>query len=139
MAVESAGCICIPEVHNDELVALIELRRAQIKSLSAELGQAEAMLMQRMREKDATLLDVGRYTVRLMPNIRYSYDTEAILRLREMVPQDEYCRAVTMEPKISKLGLNRLSRLGGEIKKMIDGAVRCVEGTPRLAIEERAS
>jgi hypothetical protein len=139
MAVESAGCVCIPDVHDEELVALIELRRMQIKSLSAELGQAEGMLLQRMRGKDATLLDVGRYTVRIMPNIRYSYDTEAILKLRDMVPQDEYGRAVTMEPKISKLGLNRLARLGGEIKKTIDGAVRCVEGTPRLAIEERNS
>ncbi|HAH85767.1 MAG TPA: hypothetical protein DCL60_00175 [Armatimonadetes bacterium] len=139
MAVESAGCVCIPDVHNEELVAFVELRRRQMKLLSAELVQAEAMLLQRMKEREATLLDAGRYTVKLIPNIRYTYNMEAISRLREMVPQDEYSKAVTMEPKISKLGLNRLSKLGGEIKKIIDGAVKCVEGTPRLAIEERDS
>ena len=101
------------------------------------LKQAETTLFRRMEDDEATVRDAGEYTVKLIPNVSYGYDLEAIESLRPLLSRDQWDSAVSYVTKVNKTKLNLLVKLGGEVKRIIESAVTVIPGMPKLEIEKK--
>jgi hypothetical protein len=129
--------ISVEEMDDASLVSVIEFYREQVKVFSQHLKCAEMVLATRMEEKEATVLIAGAYTVKSLPSVRYEYDMPRLLMLSEFLPKEQLETAIRYEPKVSKTALNKLAKLGGEVKKIIEESTTAIPGMPKLSIERR--
>jgi len=127
----------VEDMDDTSLISMIEFYREQVKAFSQGLKRAEMVLATRMEDKDATVLVAGVYTVKSMSSIRYEYDMPRLFLLGEFLPKERLETAISYEPKVNKTALNKLRKLGGEVKQIIEEATTVIKGTPRLCIEKR--
>lgn len=133
------SCISIEEMDDASLVSVIEYYREQVKVFTQGLKRAEMVLTTRMEEKEATVLIAGAYTVKSLPVVKYEYDMPRLLLLGEFLPKDQLETAISYEPKVNKTALNKLAKLGGEVKKIIEESTTAIPGVPKLSIERQDS
>ncbi len=124
-----------PEVLSDDaLLMLISELKETLSTIRNELNSAEQEMVRRLNERQATIYQSSDYQVKLEPQRSYEYNLPKLLKLKDLVDQETFERAIKTEYKPSKTQLNKLVKYGGEIREIIESATREVPKPPRLAI-----
>jgi hypothetical protein len=125
------------------LAATIARNTERQRTTQQELQEAESLLRERMQRRGATLADCGEYEAKLEQSYSYGYDGEKLAELQAHLDVDTYERAVQwVQPapylKVDKRELNKLAKLGGPVKEIIDAAVTGMPSPPRLVLKRKA-
>lgn len=116
-------------------------------SLQADLDYTinilKSTVSRRMTEREATLMDTLGFTAKLEKKVTYFYDLPLLQgELKPLLTAEQWEKAVPTppppEPKPNKTELNKLTKLGGKVKEIIEEAVTPVPAPPSLKVERKA-
>jgi hypothetical protein len=123
---------------DEELVGMIYDLTAEQKYINNALNQVQIALSVRMEEREASLIDTPEYSAKLVPGTtRYEYDTQLLQMLRAYVSEEKYDAVITFVPKVDKRKLNDLTKLGGEVKRLITEATKAIVGAPKVEVVKK--
>jgi len=128
----------IDQLPDDDLATLITDGEDLLNELSVAVNQLRATLQHRLEADQAVLRETPGFTVKLTAQREYVYNLPALLKLKEHLTPEQYAKAVpTPDPKPNKTELNKLVKLGGAIKQIIEAAVKPVDKPPKLEITRK--
>jgi|GEM_PF-4047055 len=120
-----------------DLCDLITSAEALLTDLSSVVGQLKATVTHRLMNDQATIREMPEFTVKLVAQRSYEYDLPALMGLKYHLTGDQYDRTFKTVVTPNKTELNKLLKLGGAIKQIIEAAVKEVEKPPRLEITRK--
>lgn len=127
----------LAELDDDQVLDLLDRAGRLQQDLSYAIGILKSHAIHRMEQVDATVYDSPMFEAKLERKVTYRYDVPLLMQLQAHLPKDKFEKAVQMEPKVSKTELNKLVKLGGPVKTIIDQAVTPVPGPPSLTYQRK--
>lgn len=128
----------LDQLSDDEMLDLLDRASSLQAELAKSIGDLKAAVILRMNSRGATALDTPLFTAKLEAGTSYAYDLQVLAQLKPLVTPEQYAKAIpTPEPKPNKAELNKLAKLGEEIKKIIDQAVRPVPTAPSFSYQRK--
>lgn len=115
----------------ETILALEEL----VDRINVVINFHRARFSMAMEAAGATLKELNGYTVKLIPQRSYEYDTALLTELYRHLPKDRVEAALQPTFKVNKLELNKLQKLGGPVRDIIEAAVREIPKAPRVEIK----
>lgn len=124
----------VDQLADDDLLDLITEASALLKGLGVVVNQLQATMFHRMESDQATVRETLGYTVKLVPQRSYEYDLPNLLGLKYHLTGEQYTAAFKETVTPNKTELNKLVKLGGPIRQIIEASVREIPKPPKLEI-----
>lgn len=133
----------IDQLSDDELLDLLFRATSLQSDLDYTVVILKSTVSRRMNERKATMMDTLGFTARLEKKVTYIYNLLLLQdELKPLVTSEQWERAVPTppppEPKPNKAELNKLMKLGGRVKEIIEEAVTPIPAPPSLKVERKA-
>jgi hypothetical protein len=125
-------------LEDDDLAALITDGDALLEDLGAVVKQLKAKMQHRLEADQAVLRETPGFTVKLTAQRTYEYDMPRLLGLKQHLTGERYAKTFKETVTPNKTELNKLVKLGGSIKAIIETSVVPVDKPPKLEIIKKA-
>lgn len=124
---------------NALLARVVLALQSQIAPLAGRLKEAELLLKQDLFENQATLIDAGEFEVTEEKRQKWEYDIEGLRWLKGLVPAAVYDRCIheVTTWEVSKAELNKLKKLGANVKAIIDDNCQQVTTSSKIVVTRK--
>lgn len=122
------------QLTDDDLLQVLTAAEALQRDLAQSVQQLRATLLHRMTAREAVLLVTPRFRVNLSAQRTYEYDLPKLMTLRPLLTGEQFEKAFKTTVTPNKTELNKLVKLGGTIRLIIEASVREVEKPPKIEI-----
>lgn len=120
---------------DEEAVETILALKDLVAKIEAVIRYHEAGFMMQMEAAGATIKELNGYELKLTTQRSYDYNFDRLRELYNHLPKERVEQALQPTFKVSKAELNKLVKLGGPVKEIIETAVIEVQKGSKLEIK----
>lgn len=121
----------------EEVVERVIALKQVLTQISGLYRVNEYKFIEMMKDKEAKKYVNDEFEIRLQPQTNYDYDVNAVHKLRELVPEDDFNKIFTEQYKVNRNLLRTIYVLGGEIKQLIDQMETKNEKKPTVIVTKK--
>jgi hypothetical protein len=127
----------LEQLSDQDLLDLITAVEALVKELAPVLSLLKSTMFHRMEADQATLRETPGYTVKLVPDRAYEYDLAKLLTIKSLITPAQYAATFKETITPNKTELNKLVKLGGQLRTIIEASINEVKKPPKLEITRK--